>query len=505
MRNQRLQEAGMPAGTDDSGREEGGNSTSKTKLPRRQGGRRSSSGHGHNQNRPPVKKGSSGHEVSRKWLESREPTPTSSSRNLRQSESPKMLRPPAGLPANMRMSTPAFLKSRRGTETPPIKIKMKRRYSAPSSPVPDEIPIPSIALVTSPTDLQGPSRPVPLGSSLPIHPVQSIRSLSIPRPPFMKRHSESLTDTEAVASRSIRLKAKRAQTTVKEQCEVDTPPQPQESGTSTPMRRGKERKQTMSRLKLNLPDQVTQHFAHGWPHAGSWQDALYGYYDEVPNDKDKQTGDDSGKSTKDNKNRRGSMPHQNDITGTGITVSSPGRDGGSDTASPAPLPKPHRRDKSRRRRYRQALAPPTPSGLGFTDAEKGHGVDQEPWKQGRVGDDEFDWGMNGNGNGGGKLNGHGLRSDHNRITEESVDLSRSETRQTATEKVGATARNTGAKIKGKVIPNDGMDWKQRLRRIMFLDARVTIWIRFANLAVVVCSLGKYTSGSRDGVKRMERG
>ena len=491
MRNQRLQEAGQRAGTDDSGKEEGGHSSSHTKTPKRRSNKRGSEGPW---DKPPVKKGSSGHESMKRWSGSREYTPKSSSRNLQNlqtHESPKPPQRPPVLPANMRMSTPAFLKSRRGTETPPIRIKMKRRYSAPSSPVPAIEPMPPIAMITSPVEVESPDAVGGLHSSLPIGPIQSIRSLSIPRPPFLKRHSESLTDTEAVASSSIRLKAKRAQTAVKEQAREDS----QQSGTSTPMRRGKERKQTMSKLKLNLPDQVTQHFAHGWPHAGSWQDALYGYYDEAP--KEKEGVDDSGKSSKEVNKRRGSTPHanaQNDVPiDTGVTVQSPGRDGGSDTpGSPAPRAPPKARGKSRRRKYRQALAPPTPSGLGFTDAEKGHGPGYEAWKHGQVGDDEFDWGNRWNGNGYVNGDGHGNRHDPNRITEESMDLSRSETRQTATEKVGTATRKAGAKIKGKVVPNDGMDWKQRLRRVMFLDARVTIWIRFANLAVVVCSLGMFT-------------
>lgn len=254
----------------------------------------------------------------------------------------------------------------------------------------------------------------------------------------------------------------------------------------------------MSKLKLNLPDQVTQHFAHGWPHAGSWQDALYGYYDEIPKENGgAHNNDDSGKSlTKEVSNRRGSAPRLelDNADTNGVSAQTPGRDGGSDTGSPAPRAQASRRGKPKRRRHRQALAPPTPSGLGFTDAEKGHGIGSEAWKHGQVGDEEFDWGNswngNGVGNGNGNANGHGNRHDPNRITEESADLSRSETRITATEKLGTVTKKAGAKIKSKVVPNDGMDWKQRFRRIMFLDARVTIWIRFANLAVVVCSLGK---------------
>lgn len=249
----------------------------------------------------------------------------------------------------------------------------------------------------------------------------------------------------------------------------------------------------MSKLKINLPDQVTQHFAHGWPHAGSWQDALYGYYDEIPKEKGGVNNDDSGKSsTKEVNNQKGSAPRlELDIADSnGVTVQTPGRDGGSDTGSSAPRAQASRRGKPKRRRYRQALAPPTPSGLGFTDAEKGHGVGSEAWKQGKVGDGEFHWGNSWNGNGvdNGNSNGHGNRHDPNRITEESADLSRSDTKMTATEKMGAVTKKAGAKVKGKVVPSDG-DWKQRFRRIMFLDARVTIWIRFANLAVVVCSLG----------------
>lgn len=487
LRNMRLQEAGQPGagGTDDSGKEDRDKEKDGERgKPASVGGRKRQKKRfsGGQRDGQPLKRGSSGHEGSKRWSDSRDPTPKTSLRNVRRAESPKPIRPPLALPPNMRMSTPAFLRSKKeGSGTPPLKIKMKRRYSAPSSPVPDVESVPSIALITSPTDGVGPSRPVPLHESLPIHPVSSMHSiLSIPRPPFMKRHSESLTDTEAVASHSIRLKAKRAQSNVQDR--EDSAAQ-QESGTSTPMRRGKERKQTISRLKINLPDQVTQHFSHGWPHAGTWQDALYGYYDEVPKDKDGLAAD-SRKSSKEIKNRSSSMTHQPPtIVATPEGLSSPGRDYvGSDSASPAPPP--NRRAKSRRRKYRQALAPPTPSGLGFTDAEKGHGPRQEAWKQGKVVDGEFDWGMGANGH----ANGHG--HTHSRITEEGGELSRTETRQTMTEKVGSATRNAKVKVKRKVAVSDGMDWKQRVRRIMFLDARVTIWIRFMNLAVAVCSLGR---------------
>lgn len=117
------------------------------------------------------------------------------------------------------------------------------------------------------------------------------------------------------------------------------------------------------------------------------------------------------------------------------------------------------------------MAPPTPSGLGFTAEEKGH-IRGESWKQGRVVDQGFDWG-NGNGHG------------HNRITEEG-DLTMDRT-ETTNEKTEGTQK--AVKVKSKLKRSDGLNWKQRLRRKLFLDARVTIWIRFINLAVVVCSLG----------------
>jgi hypothetical protein len=293
----------------------------------------------------------------------------------------------------------------------------------------------------------------------------------------MKRHSESMTDTEAVASQSVRLKAKRAQSSVK-QNETSQ----QDSGTSTPMRRHVNvRKQTMSKLKLNLPDNVTQHFTHGWPHAGSWQDALYGYYDEVPKEKDNS----SRRSSKDVKARSGSLPPQT-LSPTQIPViMTPRMEAGSDSTS-TPATPPVRRGKSKRRKYRPAIAPPTPSGLGFTAAEKGQGRHDESWKQGRITGDGFDWGN-------GHLNANGSRHGHDRITEEGdLSINRTETRQTVIEKAGVLPQKVAEKVKRKVSRNDGLDWKQRLRRKMFLDARVTIWIRFINLAVVVCSLGGWS-------------
>jgi hypothetical protein len=411
-----------------------------------------------------------------------DPTPRSSVKNMRLTDSPKPIRPPV-LPANMRMSTPAFLRSKKDSSSGavPTRIKMKRRYSAPSSPVPDE-PIPSIEMITS--TAEGPARPVPLHASLPIPPVISNSSrLSIPRPPFMKRNSGSVTDTEAVASQSIRMKAKRAQHSVRLD---DTPG---ESGTSTPMRRQNVRRQTMAKLKITLPDHVTQHFAHGWPHAGSWQDALNGNYDEIAKD----SSGASRRSSKDAK-RQGSIPqtpramslspttmghasramsHSTSALGLSPRATgpmTPRMEHGSDSAS-APATPPVRRYKHKKqRRYRQAMAPPTPSGLGFTAAEKGGHTRTESWKQGRVVEEGFEWG-NGNGHG------------HNQITEEG-DLTMDRT-ETTSEKVDGKQTNAKSKVKR----TDGMDWKRRLRRKLFLDARVTIWIRFVNLAVAVCSLG----------------
>jgi hypothetical protein len=420
LRNLKHQQEGMP--TDDSGRE------GRITKPKK-----------------PIKKDSGNRTDSSRHQKKEKETSKSSVKNMRLQDSPKPIRPTA-LPANMRMSTPAFLRSRKETGTMPTKIKMKRRYSAPSSPVPDE-PIQSIGMIAS--TAEGPARPVPLHGSLPIPPVASSHSLlSIPRPPFMKRHTESLTDTEAVASPSVRLKTKRASL------------QADDSGASTPMRRQNVRRQTMAKLKINLPDHVTQHFAHGWPHAGSWQDALNGNYDEV-----KESSGASRRSSKDAK-RQSSLPISPRAVVGPIT---PRIDHGSDSAS-APATPPVRRYKTRRnRKYRQAIAPPTPSGLGFTAAER-----EESWKQGRVVEEGFDWG-----------NGDGHGDRHNRITEEGdLTMDRTET----TEKMGAQKATTT--IKNKVERNDGLDWKQRLRRKLFLDARVTIWIRFANLAVVVCSLGE---------------
>ena len=246
----------------------------------------------------------------------------------------------------------------------------------------------------------------------------------------------------------------------------------------------------MAKLKINLPEHVTQHFAHGWPHAGSWQDALNGHYDEIA----KETNE-SRRSSKDAKDARrqssvpqtpramslslspsamGQSPRSIGMSPRATGLNTPRMDHGSDSAS-GPATPPVRRYKTKRhRKYRQAIAPPTPSGLGFTPAER-----EESWKQGRVVQEGFDWG---NGN------GHGHR--HNRITEEGdLTMDRTET----SEKTGGLTQKASVKVKNKIERNDGMDWKQRLRRKLFLDARVTIWIRFANLAVVVCSLGESIS------------
>lgn len=346
--------------------------------------------------------------------------------NLRPAESPTKPRAPLGPPIRI---NPKLLARR----------TMKRRYSAPGSPIAEDNPQhPPIGLI-------------PKTSSTP--PVRSsLHESSLP-----SQALESYTDTEAV--RPKRLKQRAHTALVPSSLPNPLPHLDPGSGASTPRYR---RMASTRLMKLNLPPPLTQHFSHGWPHAGSWQDALHGHYGNSPRAHDSRV-------------RKGSDTHRRS------------KDATTSAHSPTTPPK---RAKSRRRRYIQALAPPTPSGLGFTPTERENRHRQtrmdssrsQKWKEGKVVEEGFDWGL-----------GQAERGNAAPKPEaaDSATQSQLQTRQGSVPDAEALVDEKGKRVKR----SEGLSRRQRWRRMLFLDARVTIYLRFLNLVIVVILLGESCSAA----------
>ena len=435
-------------------------------------------------------------------------TPASSIRNLKR---------PEGSTLRQKSSTQSSLLWRRslGKELPLPQIAlnmppqssppMVRSTSAPSSPMPPCEPVsPGMTTIVGSTDEPRLSESLVLSkpdaavsSSRPI--LATKRQLTAPTfPKFLKRSDQDVhTDTEASGTMAPRAKHRE-----KERMRGSVPDvsrRPSEEGATLEMRPKTTRRQTARLMKISLPDPITQHFAegwgHGWPHAGTWQDAYYGYYSEHPNtpDEDGPHGRRSSQEAVKTSSRRSSVEKR-----SGGRRKSKGQDryetpeqtDRSMPDSPAldPVIEDSPKKKSRRskgRRYRHAIAPPTPSGLGFTPNGGGK-RDGEGWKEGQIDRSEgFDWG---------NTTAHG----RGRTIEEADELSRSATRVTSNEKSASSGSGTRwwwvfSGQQGVQGGRDDVGLGKKLRRMLFLDARVTIYIRLFNLAVVIASLGKSSS------------
>ena len=313
-------------------------------------------------------------------------------------------------------------------------------------------------------------------------------------------HAGHVSDTEAHVPKRGRIRSRLGQmhsTAASSDAEGDEGAG-SGSGTNTPRAGGlpiKMRRMNTAQLKLRLPEPISQTFAHGWPHAGSWQDALREEKGRADLDnggvghvKVREKGKRKGSYHVRVEDRRRSAPErENDITGA--ETAGPRT---TDTDAPANTPKtPKRvgRRKTRRmRRYREALVPPTPNGLGFEPRgladDRANGQAVEAWKEGRPGAGEFSWSTP-------------------TAVPEGDELSRIETRATtslekqnqhAGEKPSArtTSRNNKKRMTRTTTATRFRDpWKTRLKRTMFLDARVTIYIRLLTIMVVTVALGMF--------------
>ncbi|WWD18113.1 hypothetical protein CI109_102562 [Kwoniella shandongensis] len=410
-----------------------------------------------------------------------------------------------------------------------------RPSSAPTSPT-IEAPSPGLTTLVDGVSTRLPSDEGPVPAlDMPISPRRAARrQLTAPTfPRFFKRENntddeapqEILTDSEIVPSASNRRKPRPKSTLSNPVVVVDDSGDGTGTGTPTDMDNGDEtpnggtsppdrpktRRKASHMLRLNLPPPMTRHFTNGWPHAGSWQDALYGYYDE--NDAGGMRPSRSRKATRMNADglagvpsptaeEDGSAPNEpepftpkrasfgEEVTGNGATPERNDSDEKKKVNADGGLKK---TKTKRQKRFRQALAPPTPSGLGFTPSTRTGGADEYPWNEGTDREAGFDW-----------ANG-AARKELGVSQNGAADLTRSETRVTGTdtEKTDSVRAGQGKKkgwwpLGGRKRGPDGKktklknvdsDWRRRYKRMLFLDARVTIWIRAMNLAVVVAALG----------------
>lgn len=433
-------------------------------------------------------------------------TPTPAIPNNRDRD---VLAPPVNIrPRNINPHSLLWRRSAgRESPLPPMALEstpMARSNSAPVSPVilPSEAAIsPGMTtlvgsvddarrgdaeIVTKTKRSMTESRPIPM-------PKRQMTAPTFPR--FLKRSDQDIhTDTETNGATLPRAKQREKLSDM--QAPGGSLPGPSTEsageGFTTPYRPRSRRMQT-GRLRINLPDNLQQHLAAQWPggrpHAGSWQDAYYGYYSEnqaevssrrqsTGSKPPSRKGSDARESASIT-SRRPSRIRELDATPEDSAVA-------SESATPV-VRHPSRRRRTRKtRRYRTGLAPPTPSGLGFSP--NGTKRDNESWKEGRVGaaQNGFDWGNN-----------H-TSAPQTDITE-SRDSSAAIDSQAFNEKTGAKADSvkgpwwTFGRQRKQMYSNgraEEISWQKKLRRMIFLDARVTIYIRLFNLIVVVVSLGE---------------
>ncbi|BEI87032.1 hypothetical protein CcaverHIS002_0703780 [Cutaneotrichosporon cavernicola] len=262
------------------------------------------------------------------------------------------------------------------------------------------------------------------------------RFLSMPQ--RRSQDDTALTDSEAIGTTSPRVRAKQRlwpglHGSLPEE-DGDEVAAESDTAAETAVRPRHRRLNTQN-LRLRIPANVSERFASGWPHAGSWQQALhYGLMDE------------------DEKPRRHSMEPPN------VRRHS---DHGDDLTRRPPA---KRKSRNRRtRRYRPALMPPTPSAHAPTFNHDRTVLEG--------------WGENARPTPDPDTNPFDRVNPFDRIDE---DCPYSD--DTRSEKVGKFGRRRS------VRPLDRLDWRKRMRRMLFLDARVTIYIRLFNLAIAVTLL-----------------
>lgn len=363
-----------------------------------------------------------------------------------------------------------------------------RSNSAPGSPLPPSLdpiadsphPLASLivpsAIVAEPVPIQ----PVESDPVVARH-IRAKRQMTAPSFPRFRKLRTDLYPTENVSdSETMR---PQSRVTVRGRMHTSAPrprstPGPVES--ESPSVGPRPRRLNSSMLKLQL-EPISQHFAHGWPHAGSWQDALYGYYGE----------EEGSNQSRPRRRRENTIVDTRERERSGETLVQRNSQENAGPKSPESPPRSGKKRTRRTRRYRHALMPPTPKGLGFTPRDgspDGHGV---RWKEGKVGQTEFDWSLPPTAT---TDTQHAPQATGSTIPE-GDELSRTQTRMTdiITEKL-QRPKNKRKVIQTGRTKRQGEDWKVRWKRMMFLDARLTIFLRVLEIAVVAILLGRYYDG-----------
>jgi hypothetical protein len=326
------------------------------------------------------------------------------------------------------------------------------------------------------------------------------RFLSMPQ--RRSQDDTALTDSEAVGPTSPRLRAKQRlwPSLHAPLAEEDGNEAAAESDTAAEATmRPRHRRLNTQNLRLRIPANVSEHFAGGWPHAGSWQQALhYGLMDE--DEKPRRHSTDQPRRHSDHGHgmlveepdnisvTHGSVQDHGNGSAQGHTSSAHGHGyrtsmNDTDTSTGQPRrskmhidlsnvnhieapPRARRKTRNKRtRRYRPAMVPPTP------------GAHAAAFNPNRTVIGAEDWGDNVRPTPDPDTNPFDRVNPFDRIDEEYPfsDDARSE-------KVGMFGR------KRKARPLDGLEWRKKVRRMLFLDARVTIYIRLFNLAIAVTLL-----------------
>ena len=263
-----------------------------------------------------------------------------------------------------------------------------------------------------------------------------------------------------------------------------------ESSNDTPSRPRNTRRSS-NLLKIQLPPPFYEHFARGWTHAGTWQDAYYGFYEDGTPREDTNGSNEPRVAGVNDGPRFVATPRtlswRHDSQEPVPEESEPEQEEGiQETPNARPVPERRRSKRSRKKRYRTAMVPPTPSGLGFTPTStKLNGSNLRTESNG---DHGFDWGdipLHSN-----MKRNNGDAMDEERIARFDTGLSENPKAEPMTHTTLGPFRRRWARRKERRQRRVKEEsWSKRWRRMIFLDARVTIWIRLWNLAVVVAALG----------------
>jgi hypothetical protein len=325
---------------------------------------------------------------------------------------------------------------------------------------------------------------------------------------------DNFTDSEATMVASPRSRAKQRMFgfgggVPEETDAIDlTDPAPEDGTPLSPHSRM--RRLNTNNLRIRLPEPISQHFANGWPHAGSWQDALRAndVFEERPKTEHRGSNHESRPESVHQPMSALNLPAAAMLNSAPPSTRTARREdsGSTDTdmanvarrpnrppilqanrsSSETPVERPPARMKRKARktkRYRQAQMPPTPGGPSYSPmVQRGTHTLGGQWNKPA-------------GLGVGEINPFDNINPFDRIDEE-YNLSPQNSMSEKDTKPSWAWFWGGRKPKHSAL--DHLSFHQRVRRMLFLDARVTIYIRLFNLAVVTTLLGELSAAAREG-------